>query len=201
MSQKHNIVIKPGKTFRETFFYASDEPLYLPIEAISQAAPLQLSVPNHNLPGDLWPITIESAKSPSELNLSCPYFAKTIDANTLEIMGINASNWRSYNGGALLVYQNPIDLTGWAFRGQIRDKVGGNLLFSWHSDPAENPDGSIEVGTSRFTLNISPEQSANLSFTKAVYDIEAVTSSGDVYPVIDLSEIRLEGDVTAWPIE
>lgn len=202
MAQKVDITLTSGKTFEQAYFYAGEYPAYRPITAIAGTAPLRLTVPAHGLPGDTWPVRIESAKSPIELNFSAYKFVQIIDQDTLELPGINASEWRAYSSGGLLVYKPPIDTTGWQARGQIRDKIGGTLLFSWHSDPDEQPDGLIIIEHSRFTLTASPQKTAALLNTKiktAVYDFEAITPGGDVLAIVSSSTVKIEADVTAWP--
>lgn len=203
MSSRVDVVIRPGKTFKETFLYASDEKLYLDIQSISSLNPLRLIVPSHNLPGDAWVVELKS-DNPS-CGFGSGFFAKTIDEDTIEVDAPPpVVQWLKTNSrSCVLSYQEPLDLSGWVFRGQARESIDGALVFSWHSDPEVDADGQIEIGESRITLKISPIKTAELSvaFTKAVYDIEAVSPSGEVLPVIDVSSILIERDVTSWPTE
>lgn len=198
MTQALDIVIRPGKTFEETFFYASDEYEYKPVQSVLSVVPLRLQVVDHGLPGGFWLVTVKSEKPPYELGQEV--FARAIDNDTIELQGITPSDWLWPKAGVPLVlaYPKPIDLTGWSFRGQMRDKPGGALLFRWHSNPSENPDGVITLGESRITLRVSPEASGAMEFQKAVYDLEAVTPSADVYPVVGVSTVCIEPDVTEW---
>lgn len=193
-----DIVIRPGKTFEETFFYASDEYEHKPVQSVLSVVPLRLQVTDHGLPSGFWVATVKSEKAPHALGKDV--FVRALDEDTLELQDIEPCDWPWPKSGAHLVlaYPKPVDLAGWVFRGQIRDKPGGQLLFRWHSDPSQNPEGAIVLGESRLTLKVSPEASAAMAFRQAVYDLEAVTPAGDVYPVVGLSAVCIEPDVTEW---
>ena len=81
----------------------------------------------------------------------------------------------------------------------IRDKVGGTVLFTWHSDPAESPDGEIEVDVAggAFVLKMDAAVAAALEWKRGVYDVEAIAPGGEVYPVTAISQVTVEDEVTA----
>lgn len=62
-----------------------------------------------------------------------------MDADTIELNNLNGSCWKPYTGNGVLILNAPMDITGWQCRAQVRDKVGGEVLFTWHSEPAETP--------------------------------------------------------------
>lgn len=200
MAEQIDITITRGKTFEYGFLYAEDELLYLPITAMPGTAPVRLTVPQHGVP-DGWPVQIQCVKSPPQLN-SCEderYIARVIDQDTIEINAINANCWKPFSGSGLLVFNKPMQLTGWHCRAQVRDRAGGEVLFTWHSDPGENPDGDIDVDVaqSAFVLRIDAATTGALTWKRGVYDVEAIAPSGEVYAVTAVSAVTVDSEVTA----
>lgn len=194
------ITIYRGKTFEFGFLYAEDELLYLPITGMPSAAPVRLTVVGHGVP-DGWPVQVTCVKAPVELNTPADesQIAKLIDADTVELNALNAHCWRSFSGSGLLVLNKPMDLTGWQCRAQVRDRVGGNVLFTWHSDPAASPDGEIEVDLARstFVLKMDAATAAALEWKRGKYDVEAIAPGGEVYALTAISDIDVADEVTA----
>lgn len=200
MAEQIDITIIRGKTFEFGFLYAEDELLYLPITAMPSTAPVRLTVVGHGVP-DGWPVRVTCVKAPAELNTPDDesQIAKLVDVDTIELNALNAHCWKAFSGSGLLVLNKPMDLTGWQCRAQVRDKVGGNVLFTWHSDPAESPDGEIEVDVAggAFVLKMDAAVAAALEWKRGVYDVEAISPSGEVYPVTAISQVTVEDEVTA----
>lgn len=193
------ITITRGETFEFGFMWGDDRLLYLPITAMTSKAPVRLRVPGHGIP-DGWPVRVTCVRQPEELNTPEDehVFVTVVDADTVELNTLNAHCWRQFSGDGLLVLRQPVDLTGWQARGQVRDKAGGTLLWSWHSDPAEGPDSLIVVdqALSQFVLTMSAAQAAALPWNKGVYDAEAIAPGGQVYKLADISPIDVKREVT-----
>lgn len=189
-----------GKTFEFGYLYAEDELLYLPILDMTSRAPVRLRVDGHGIP-DGWPVRIECVKSPEELNTAqgCHYRARVVDEDTIEINALNAQCWKPFTQSGLVVLAKPTDLDGWHARAQVRDRVGGTVLFSWHSDPDEDPDGEIVIDPERgaIVLTMTPSVSADLPWRQGVYDLEAISPDGDVYPITSVSPVVVLDEVTA----
>lgn len=210
MAEQIDITITRGKTFEFGFLYADDEPRQVLITGMPSKVPLRLTVVGHGLP-DGWPFWVSCVKSPAELNTAVesddavevmsaePYFVKVVDVDTIEVPGVIASCWKAFSGPGVLLTLPPIDLTGWQCRAQVRGKVGGDVLFSWHSDPAENPDGEavVDVALSTFFLKMDAATAQLLPWRKGVYDFEAIAPGGEVYPLTAISSITVEDEVTA----
>lgn len=200
MAPEIDMIITRGKTFEFAFLYADEELGYLPITGMPSKAPCRLTVQGHGLP-DGWPAQVQCVKAPAELNSAEDeqYFIKVVDADTIELNTVNAHCWKAFSGSGVLVFQKPVDLTGWACRAQVRDKVGGTVLFSWHSDPAENPDGEaeVDVAANAFVLKIDAATAAALEWTRGVYDAEAIAPTGEVYPLTAVSTVTVDAEVTA----
>lgn len=210
MAEQIDITITRGKTFEFGFLYADDGPRQALITGMPSKVPLRLTVVGHGLP-DGWPFWVSCVKAPAELNTGVdsddanevmsadPYFVKVVDLDTIEVLGVVASCWKAFSGPGVLLTRPPVDLTGWSCRAQVRDKVGGTVLFSWHSDPAENPDGEavVDVALSTFFLKMDAATAQLLPWRKGVYDFEAIAPGGEVYPLTAISSITVEDEVTA----
>lgn len=200
MAEQIDITIIRGKTFEFGFLYAEDELLYLPIVGMPSKAPVRLTVPGHGVP-DGWPVQVTCVKAPAELNTPDDesQLAKVVDANTIELNALNAHCWKAFSGSGVLVLNKPMDLTGWHCRAQVRDKPGGTVLFTWHSDPGESPDGEIEVylAHSAFVLKMDAATAAALEWRRGKYDVEAIAPGGEVYPLTAISDIEVADEVTA----
>lgn len=198
-----DITITRGKTYEYGYLYADESLTYKPITAMPSTAPVQLTVTDHGLP-DGWLTQVQCVKAPVELN-SDPdgdepyYYPRVIDENTIELNGFNAHCLKAFSGSGLIIFPTPVDLTGWSCRAQIRDRVGGEILFSWSSDAAVLPDGLIVVDTnlSAFIFNIDAVSTAALSFKSGVYDAEAIAPGGEVYPLVAISSVVVADEVTA----
>lgn len=201
MAPEIPITIYRGETFEFGIMYAESEFMspYPVITAMPQTAPVRLTVENHGIP-DGWPVRIECVKNPVELNTAEDswVYPKVIDADTLELNDMNAHCLRPFSGTGLLVVPKPADITGWQCRAQVRTRPGGELLYSWHSDPAENPDSLVivDVALSQFVLTMSAEQSEVLSWSKGVYEAEVIAPGGQVYKLTAISPIEVTREVT-----
>lgn len=205
------ITIQRGKTFEFGFLYAEEEPRQMTITGMPERVPLRLTVPSHGLP-DMWPFWVSCVKAPAELNspvksdralevmqVGDQLYAKPVDADTIEVPGVVAHCWKSFVGTGLLLTFPPVDLAGWHCRAQVRDKPGGTVLFTWHSDPAESPDGEIEVDLVRstFVLKMDAATAAALEWKRGKYDVEAIAPGGEVYALTAISDVEVADEVTA----
>jgi hypothetical protein len=102
---------------------------------------------------------------------------------------------------------NPVDLTGYQARMQIRPNVGSPdayITLSSSLDPCGtglNLSGSNSINpptSGTIGVYISAVSSSQLDFTQGVYDLELATGSGDCYVVTRLleGEVRLSKNVT-----
>jgi hypothetical protein len=195
------ITIYRGETFEFGIMYAEGEYVspYPVITAMPQTAPARLTVENHGVP-DGWPVRIECVKKPIELNTPADdwVYPKVIDPDTLELNEVNAHCWQPFSGTGLLIVPKPADITGWRCRAQVRTKPGGDLLHTWDSDPAQNPDSLVivDVALSQFVLTMTAEQSEALEWSKGFYEAEVIAPGGQVYKLTAISPIEVTREVT-----
>lgn len=82
-----------------------------------------------------------------------------------------------------------VDLSGYTARGSIRLHHGTPEILSLTSRL------SISAGTGEITLRIAAADTAALNFDEAIYDIELVAGSGDVYRLAK-GTVHLSREVT-----
>jgi hypothetical protein len=194
-----DINIVKGKTFEFMYRYADHDLVYRPILAMPSTAPVRLTITNHGIP-DGWPIRIEGVRQPYELNTEddCYHIATSIDINTIELNTLRADEWRPYVASGNVVFNRPFDLTGCSARMQIRNRVDGEVLLKLSSDASTLPDGliAIDFNLSALTVRLSPAITSAITWTRGVYDLELITSDGNVYPITDVSKVTVGSEVT-----
>lgn len=165
-----------GATFRKPLLLMQPVYAYKPIGAIQKTAPLRLSVAAHGLPED-WPTWIEGVLGWSALNRDKQRErfreAKVIDADTIEYNDLNGIG-QSATGG-VLVYQLPVDLAGASARMNIRD-LSGTLLLALSTVSG----GLVIDGAGRLLIELSATQTASITWTQGLYDLELVMPDGSV---------------------
>lgn len=211
------ILIQKGKTFTMAVRWGVEPFVRKAITGISFAtgAP-RLTVTSHGMP-DGWQGAIYGVIGPRQINAknspprASDYHALTvIDANTLELNDVtpvddNGKDWPAYVSGGFVMSLTPKDLTGYAARVDIKDKVDGTVLLS--SEVADAPLNLITATVSdalkSTTLSISATDTAALTFKHGVADLEMV-SPGGVVTKLKLTQgkaddpdvVRVSGEVT-----
>ena len=114
-----------------------------------------------------------------------------VDANTVKFAGVMPYDdqgrvWPAYVSGGALYYNTPIDLTGYTARMAIKDKVGGTVL---HSLTTENGGLTINTITNTIFMSISSSDTASFGWKRGVYDLEMVSSTGEVTKILTGSVI------------
>lgn len=191
------LTIYQGKTLEFALQYAEDRFTYCDIASVPSLAPVRLSVPSHGIP-DGWPVTIQCVRRPDELNGD--YLATVIDDDTIEINDLVGSCWRhQWSAGGHVRYPTPQDITGWSARATLRRRVGDDsAVLTFHSDPAQNPDGLIIVDPAEhsFTLKLDETAAKQLTPMVGVWDAEAIDPAGNVFALVALSPFEVVGEVT-----
>ena len=176
-----NLTIQQGRTYTTLVRWGQkDSLIYKPITAIAQTAPARLTVPGHGLT-DGWSVAVTNVKGMTEINATANKVtgrdyrpATVLDADTIEINAINAAGFRAYASGGYVQYQAPIDVTGYKARMTIKNRVGGTVLYTLTT---ENGGIVIDAAANLVTLNISAVDTAAMTFTTGVYDLEMVSGA------------------------
>ena len=188
MAETKDLTINQGKTFNLVFRWETQPIVYKAITAISQSAPVRLTVPEHGAPNG-WSMAVTNVKGMTEINAAANaikdkdyHEATVIDPNTIEFNEINAAGFKPYVSGGFIQYNTPDDLTGCRARMQIRDKVGGTVQAS--TELVDSPLNILTITINEqgkySTLSISATDTATITWKKGTYDIEMVSPSGTV---------------------
>lgn len=183
MSQpvKLNFKIYQGSTFNEVLRWESSKKVYKVITNITQAAPCVVTSTAHGVP-DGWRVKITNVGGMTELNSVENYIQATkLTADTIELNSINAVGYKAYTSGGILEYNEPVNLTGYTARMQLREKVDSTTVID--EITTANNGIVIDETNSRITLYISAIDTAAYTFTSAVYSLELISPTLEVTPL------------------
>lgn len=166
--------IVQGATLRDTLRLMQPRLEYRPISTIG-GSPLRLTV-DHGLPGNwlAWVEGVTGMQGVSRSQRERPHRVTVVDPGTLEINALSAFGLNP--SGGQLIYKPPVDLTGATARMQIRARIGGELLLELTTD-----NGGLAItGHGTLTRTLSAAQTAALTWTEGVYDLEIEYADGTV---------------------
>lgn len=190
MTSKQDLAIRQGETFSQVVRWEGDEISYKAISGqIALTAPATIPCTSHGVP-DGWRVVIVSAKGMTDINAkntppkSSEYVVATVvDANTLKLNTVNPANFKAHTANTGYVqYYTPVDLAGYTARMKIKDKIGGTVLASTEAGDAPLDIITVTLNNSAktITIGIDAADTAGLTWTKGVYDLEVVSVSGVV---------------------
>lgn len=171
---KLDLHIVQGATLRDTLRLMQPRLEYRPITEIG-GSPLLLTV-DHGLPGN-WLAWVEGVTGMQGVNRSQrerPHRVTVVDPSTLEINALSAFGLNP--SGGQLIYKPPVDLAGATARMQVRAGIGGALLLELTTE-----NGGLAItGPGTLTRTLSAAQTAALTWTEGVYDLEIEYPDGTV---------------------
>ena len=189
---KLNFKIYQGSTFNEVLRWESSTKVYKTITAIYQSAPLAIQAPTHGVPVG-WRVKITNVVGMKEINSDSVYHTVTAaDTNTVTINAVNSVGYSAYVSGGILEYNEPVTLTGYTARMQIREKLGSTTIIKELT--TENGGITLDNANKTITINISATDTAAFTFKQAVYSMELVNGS-TVTPFLTGS-LSLENEIT-----
>jgi hypothetical protein len=181
MTKKLNLQIRQGETFQRIIRWETPPFVYKSISAITRAAPASLTVPSHGLTTG-WRAVVVSSNGMEEINaVNVPprdneYRQVTVvDPNTLTFNTVNSADYTAYVDGGYLQYYTPVDLTGYTAEMDIKDKVGGTVLFTLNTTNARIV---IDSAAKTITMNVSAADTTLITWSRGVYDLEMYSPSG-----------------------
>lgn len=195
MSQpaKLNFKIYQGNTFNEVMRWESDRRVYKPIIGITQAAPCVVTSTMHGVP-DGWRIYITNVGGMTEINAADTHVKATkLDANSIELNGINSVGYKAYTSGGIIEYKEPVSLAGYTARMQIREKLDSATVIDELT--TENSGITIDTVNHGIVVNISATDTAAYTFSSAVYSLEMVSATG-VVTTIAVGTLTLIKEIT-----
>ena len=181
--QKLTLTIRKGSAENIPIRLEQSAWSYATISAVSQTAPLRITVPGHGIP-DGWRVAIMNVKSVGDFGAANNppkdnelHVVTVIDADTIEFNAINGAAFRAHTSGGQLAWHTPVDLNLYVgARMNVRDKVGGALLFNWTTDTGEL---EIDVANDSLWLRLDDLVTEMLTAKNKVFDIELIRTGGD----------------------
>lgn len=187
MATAYNFDIVKGATFEHVLRWESAPYIYKAISGITKAAPAVVSSTSHGVPNG-WRVAVVSVKGMTEINAkndpprTSEYKKATVlTAGTIELNDVNSSEYTTYTSGGYVQFLTPVSLTAYTARMSVKDKVGGTELFR-----LDTTNARIVISTANYTITlvVSATDTAALTFKKGVYDLEMVSGSGIVTPLL-----------------
>jgi hypothetical protein len=188
IAAKVNLEIPQGRTFSKVLRWGQPRLAYAKIQSATQDAPCVLTTESpHGMP-DGWTFTISNARGMSELNSdSSPdgkpriYVCTLRDASTIEINDLNAAAFPAYQGGGIITYNVPVDLTGFTGAAQVRASIDSDQVLL--SLTTENGGIILDNTAKTITLQATAVQTAGIDWLDGVWDLELTSPGGVVSPV------------------
>lgn len=172
---KLNFKVIQGSTFTEVLRLESDEITYKPITGVTKSAPIVITAVGHSIPVG-WRTKITNVGGMKELNSDENYHIVTSTTeDTVTINSINSLSYTSYTSGGVLAFHTPVDLSAYTARMQIRQKIN-STDFVLELTTA-NGGIILDNASKTITINITDEDTAQFTFTTAVYSLELVKGS------------------------
>lgn len=195
-----DFTIKQGSSWSRVLRWESPLITYKPITAIAKSAPVSITSAGHGVPAG-WRVAVQSVQGMKQINAANSplkdkdyHKATVVDANTITLNDVNALEYSTYTSGGVLVFNTPIDLTGYTARMQIKAKLADTVsILELTTDVNEGI--TIDVALSTITLTITAAQTALLTFKSAVFSLEMVSSGGIVTEIMS-GTLTLDKEVT-----
>jgi|SRR6266850_1649274 len=179
-----DFTIQQRATFNPVLKYSQPQFVVKPITGITKSGQAVVTAPTHGLAVD-WPVWIVNVLGMTQINHQSSdlqvagraYFGYFVDVNTLRL-NVDASRFQPYASGGELLYHPPVDLTGFTAKMDIRQAIAdATPLIS-----LTTTNGRITLGgvNGTVTLFIAAVDTALLTFTSAVYDLDLVSATGVV---------------------
>jgi hypothetical protein len=208
-----NLTIKQGETFRKKWTYCggfavvtadgmstlqtvgtATAEVTKAIASITLGYPTVFTATAHGLPTGPLPVAILNVTD-LETDSALPadrIIATKVATDTFSI-NVDSSDFTTYTSGGILVYNAPIDLTSYLGRCMFRQTVGSTATIL----DVDNVDTGIVLGTTEGTVELvlTAAQTAALTLTSMVYDIE-IESAGGVVTRIASGTVTLDKEVT-----
>ena len=177
---KINFKVYQGSTFGEVLRWESSDKVYVPITAITRAAPVVITAAAHAVPVG-WRIKVTNVLGMTDINSDDTYhIVSDTTTDTITVNALNTVGYKVYTSGGILEYNQPIDLLGYTARMQIRVKLSDTTIV--YELTTENGGIVLDNNLKTITLNINSVITTTFTFTTAVYSLELVQNGETVTP-------------------
>lgn len=171
---KVNLKIYQGSTFREVLRWESALKTYLPITAITKAAPAVITCTG-TLPPIGWRAKVTGVAGMKEINSDEYRIVTSTNNNTITFNEINATNYTAYTSGGVVEYNTPMDLASYSGRLQIRPQLASSTVLLELT--TQNTGIVIDNVYKTISIVITAANTQTLTFTTGVYSLELVKGS------------------------
>lgn len=184
---KLNYKVYQGSTFQETYRWESQTKVYVPISDISKSAPCTITTStNSNIPVG-WRFRVTGVLGMKEINntdTDSYYLATGVSGATVTINQVNSTGYTTYTSGGILEYNQPVDLTQYSARMQIRETVDSTSVI-YEATSAAGQIVLDKVTAKTITITIPASITQTFTFDTAVYSVELFDSgTGLVIPFL-----------------
>lgn len=169
------IEITKGSTYTETLLWLSENDAFLTATGATMAAPAKLTITNHGLLTGQ-PIKLECVTPSSHPLNGFEGVVEVEDANTLILPTVNAHCYPAITGTFVVRYGTRFNLTGYVARMQVRTREGTLILDL----TTENGGIAIDPTSYEIAITVSAAQTAALTITRGVFDLEVEAPDGEV---------------------
>ena len=176
---KINFKVYQGSTFSEVLRWESPTKTYKNISGITQAAPMVITTSTaHGVPPN-WRVKVTNVLGMTDINSTDNYqIATDVTSTTITINSINSLSYKTYVSGGVVEYNQPVDLTGYTGRMQIRSDIDSATVIAELT--TANGGVLIDNTLKTITLTMPAATTTAFTFTTAVYDLELVSAGNQV---------------------
>lgn len=193
---KINYKIYQGSTFQESYRWESQTKVYVPIQAIQKSAPCVITTTvAHGIPLG-WRFRVVGAGGMKEINsIGDNYYLSTsTTVNTITTNQTNSLQYTAYTSGGVVEYNQPVPLTNYSARMQIRETVDSETVI-YSTTSGTGGHIVINLQASTITINIPASVTQTFDFTTAVYSLELYEPGGLVVPFL-VGNLTLVPEIT-----
>jgi len=172
---KLNFKMYQGSTFKEVIRWESSIKVYKTITGITKSAPVVITAVDHGLPVG-WRTKITNVGGMTTINSTDNYNVVTgITADTVTINDLNSLGYAAYTSGGVLEYNQPMDLTAYTARMQIRPSLTSSTIIDTYS--TELGTLVIDNTLKTITILVPATTTAGYTFSTGVYSLELILGS------------------------
>ena len=172
---KLNFKMYQGSTFKEVIRWESSIKVYKTITGITKSAPVVITAVGHGLPVG-WRTKITNVGGMTAINSTDNYNVVTgITADTITINDLNSLGYTAYTSGGVLEYNQPMDLTAYTARMQIRPSLTSSTIIDTYS--TELGTLVIDNTLKTITILVPATTTAGYTFSTGVYSLELILGS------------------------
>ena len=182
-----------GSTFSEVIRWESSTKVYKNITNVTQAAPCVVTATSHGLSNG-WRVKITNVGGMTDINSTENYnVVSNVTANSFELNSVNSVGYKAYTTGGILEYNQPVSLTGYTARMQLRTSIDSTTTIDEYT--TVNGKIQLDIANSAITILVDAVTTAAYTFSSAVYSLEMVSGTG-VVSQIATGTITLVKEIT-----